>query len=188
MQSYSMNDLLSFFNFAFWAIYESCLRTHGVVFWSPGKTSAGFWNFSWSLINGNDITCDDFLFLDGFDHFLSQVVNGLHFSGFESNFSSLWSRSFDKKNNYLRIFQFKFLQLLPPQFHFLPWFLHRWIFWRLEWGLQFYSFRGRKFTNRPTLWMVRLNPNFWPWPWRWRFYQYRAVLQWARLYRRFCLI
>ena len=41
------------------------------------------------LIDGDDITCNDFFFLDGFNHFISEVVDGFHFSSFESDFACL---------------------------------------------------------------------------------------------------
>lgn len=92
MKSNSMNYLFSFFNLAFWTIYESCLWTHCIILWSTGKTSSGFRNFSWSFIDCDYVTCDDFLFLNGFDHFLSQIVYCLHFSCFKGYFPCFRSR------------------------------------------------------------------------------------------------
>ena len=186
MQCHSVNHLFSLLNLTFRTIYESCLRAHCVVLWSPRKTSSRFRNLARSLIDCDHITCNYFLFLNGLNHLLTQIINRLHLSRFKRNFTSFWSRSFNKKINYLKIFQFKFLQLPPLRFRFLPWFLHQLIFWRPEWELRFYSFTMKKFKNPPTLWKAHLNPNFWPWPWRWRFFLYLAVLRWAQLYRRFC--
>ena len=128
MQCHSVNHLFSLLNLTFRTIYESCLRAHCVVLWSPRKTSSRFRNLARSLIDCDHITCNDFLFLNGLNHLLTQIVNRLHLSRFKRNFTSFWSRSFYKKINYLKIFQFKFLQLLPLRFRFLPWFLHQLIF------------------------------------------------------------
>jgi hypothetical protein len=115
-----VNNLFSFLNLSFWTVYESGLWTHGVVLRCAGKTSAGFRNFARGFIDCDDITCNDFLFLDGFDHLLSQIVDGLHFGSFKSDFSGFGSRSLDKIRIYLKIFQFRFIQLHLLRFRFPP--------------------------------------------------------------------
>lgn len=93
MQSDSMNYLLSFFNLSFRTVHKSGLGSHGVIIWCSRKTSSGFGNLSWSFIDCDDVSSDDFLFLDGFDHFLTQIVDSFHLCCFESDFACFGARS-----------------------------------------------------------------------------------------------
>ncbi len=94
VQCYCVNDLFSLLNLTLWTIYESCLRPHCIVFWSPCKTSSRFRYLSRGLINCYHITCNYFLLLNCLNHFLTQIVYRLHFSCFKRDFSCFWSRSF----------------------------------------------------------------------------------------------
>lgn len=82
VKSNSMYDLFSLFNLSFWAVYESGLRPHCVILRSSCEASTSFWDFTWSFINCDNITCNNFLFLNGFNHFLTQIINCLHFGSF----------------------------------------------------------------------------------------------------------
>lgn len=87
-----MNNLFSFLNLSLWAVNKSCLRSHSIIIGSSCKTSSSLWNFSRGLIDCYDISCNDFLFLYCLNHFLTQVINCLHFSCFQCNFTCFWSR------------------------------------------------------------------------------------------------
>lgn len=97
VQCHSVNHLFSLLNLTFRTIYEPCLRAHCVILWSPRKTSSRFGNLARSFIDCDHIACYDFLFLNGLDHLLTQIVDSLHFSRFKRNFSCFWSRCFYKK-------------------------------------------------------------------------------------------
>lgn len=88
-----VNDFLAFLYFTFWAIYKSSLRTHGIVVRCSSETSTCFWDFAWSLIDCDHIACNYFLFLNSFDHLLTQIVHGLHLSSFQGNLSGFCARS-----------------------------------------------------------------------------------------------
>jgi len=82
MKSYSMHNLFTFLYLSFWTVYKSSLRAHSIILWCTSKASTSFWNFTWSFIDCNNITCNDFLFLNCFNHFLPQIINCLHFGCF----------------------------------------------------------------------------------------------------------
>ena len=88
-----VNDFLALLYFTFWAIYKSSLRTHGIVVRCSSETSTCFWDFAWSLIDCDHIACNYFLFLNSFDHLLTQIVHGLHLSSFQGNLSGFCARS-----------------------------------------------------------------------------------------------
>lgn len=70
VQSNSMNYFFSFFDFSFGTLNKSGLGTQSVVFRSSGKRSPGFGNSTRCFVNGNNISCYNFFFLNTLDHFL----------------------------------------------------------------------------------------------------------------------
>ncbi len=93
MQGYGVNDLFSFLYLSLRTVYKSCLWSHCIVVWSPREASSCLWNFAWSLVDGDDVSSNNLLFLNGFDHFLAQIVNCFHLSGLEGDLSSFGSGS-----------------------------------------------------------------------------------------------
>lgn len=93
MESDSMNYLLSLLDLTLRTVDKSGLRTHSVVVWCSCEASACFGDLSWGFVDCYDISSDDFLFLDSFDHLLSQVIDSFHLCSFESDFASFGARS-----------------------------------------------------------------------------------------------
>ena len=160
MQRDSVDDFFSLLDLPFRTIYESGLRAHSIVLGGSGKASTGFWYFSWSLIDCYNVSGNDFLFLNSLYHLLTQIVDGLHFSGFKSDFSSFGSGCYDNWIFYLKTFRFQFIQLLLKLFRSIILFLRLLIFWKLEWEPRFLTFKAKIFTNRPTWWKAHLHLNF----------------------------
>lgn len=92
MKCNRMHNLFSLLYLSLWTIYESSLWTHSIILWSSSKTSTGFWYFTRSFIDCDDITCDNFLFLDCLYHFLTQIIDCLHLSCFKCYFTCFRSR------------------------------------------------------------------------------------------------
>ena len=71
VKSNCVHNFFSFLDLSLRTIYESCLRSHGIILWSSCKASSSLWNFSWCLINCDNIACNNFLFLNRFNHFFT---------------------------------------------------------------------------------------------------------------------
>lgn len=87
-----MDNLFSFFDLTLWTIYEPSLWPHCIIIWSFSKTSSSFRNFTWSLINSDNITSYYFLFLYRIDHFLTKIIYCLHLCCLKCDFTSFCSR------------------------------------------------------------------------------------------------
>lgn len=94
MKSNSMYNFFSLFDLSFRAVYEPCMATHSIIIRCSSKTATSFWYLTWSLIDSDDISSNYLLFLNSFDHFLTQIIYSFHFSSFECDFPSFWSRSY----------------------------------------------------------------------------------------------
>jgi len=84
-----MNDLLSLLEFTLWCLNVSGLWASIIKVTATSKRLSKLRDFTGCLINGDDITSHNLLLLDRLDHFLSQVIDGLHLSCLKSNFASL---------------------------------------------------------------------------------------------------
>lgn len=82
-----MHNFFSFLKFTFGALHKSCLRTDVIVIGGARERAAQFRDFARSLVDGDDISCHNLLFLDAFNHLITQIVNRLHFRGFQRDFS-----------------------------------------------------------------------------------------------------
>jgi hypothetical protein len=87
-----MDNFLSLLEFTFWALNVSGLRTRVVKVTGSGERSSELGDFAGSFINGDDVTSHDLLLLDRFNHFSSEIINGFHLGGLQSDLSSLGSR------------------------------------------------------------------------------------------------
>jgi len=87
-----MDNFLSLLEFTFWALNVSCLRTRVVKVTRSGERSSELGNFAGGFINGDDVTSHDLLFLDRFNHFSSEIINGFHLGSLQSDLSCLGSR------------------------------------------------------------------------------------------------
>jgi len=67
----SMNNFFSLLEFTFWALNVSGLWSRVIEITASCERSSKFWNFTWSFINSDDISRQNFFFLDRLDHFLS---------------------------------------------------------------------------------------------------------------------
>ena len=90
-------NLLPFLQFPLRTLDELCLRPHGVVISGPSEGSAQARYFASGFVNGDDVAGDDFLFGQAFDHFLPEVVDGLHLRRFQSQFAHLGAGAWKKK-------------------------------------------------------------------------------------------
>lgn len=82
MQCDGVNHFFSFFNLPLRTINKSCLWSHCIIITSPSETSSSFGDFSWCLIDSDNIAWNNFLFLDSFYHFLSKIIDSFHFGCF----------------------------------------------------------------------------------------------------------
>ena len=89
VQSHCMNNFLSLLKLALGTLNKSSLGALVVEITRSREWLSKLRDLSWCFVNCNDVSCHDFLFLNGLNHFMAEVVNGFHFSGFQSNFSGL---------------------------------------------------------------------------------------------------
>ena len=93
MKSNSMNDFLSLFNLSFRTVDKSGLGSHSIVVRCSCKTSASFGYFSWCFIDGDDVSSNDFFFLNSLNHLLTKIIHSFHLSCFKSDLSSFGAGS-----------------------------------------------------------------------------------------------
>ena len=92
VKSHRVHDLFSLLDLALGTVNETRLGAHCVVVGCSGKAATGLGDLARSLVDCDDISSDDLLFLDGFDHFLAEIVDSLHLGSLESDLSSLCAR------------------------------------------------------------------------------------------------
>ena len=103
MKRHSMNNLFPLKNLSFWTLSKPCLRRNSIKLRGLCKTSSKSVNLSTCLVNSNDISSCDFLSQKSFDHFSSQIINGLHVGGLEgqlTHFVSLLVFLYFQMNNF----------------------------------------------------------------------------------------
>jgi hypothetical protein len=89
MKSHCMDNLLSLLELTLRALHKACLWSNVVVVAASSEGASELGDLTRGLIDGNDVTSDNLLLLNGFYHLLSKVVNGLHLSGLKGDLASL---------------------------------------------------------------------------------------------------
>lgn len=170
VQSHCMNHFLSLLKLSLWTLNKSCLGPLVVEITRSRERLSKLRNLSWCFVDCDDVSGHDFLFLNRLDHFVTEVVNGFHFSGFQSNLSCLvaalnWLVDFDFNN--FTLYDLGLLsdshtyqksKLVSSLMHnirlFWIWIkmsrscsTYRLTFWKLEWVLQSWTFQARIFQS-----------------------------------------
>ena len=84
-----MHHFFPLLEFAFGALNEACLGSNVVEVAATGEGATQLGNFTTGLVDSDDIAGDDFFLGNRFDHLGTEVVDGLHFGGFERDFTGL---------------------------------------------------------------------------------------------------
>ena len=101
VKSDGVDNFLSLLEFTFGASDHLSLRALSIEFSGSAERSSEFSNSARGLflskfkfekgmshlVDSDNITSIDFFLLDGFDHFLTKVIDGFHFSSLQSDFS-----------------------------------------------------------------------------------------------------
>lgn len=81
MECHSVDDFLALLQLTFRALHEPGLGSNVVEVGASGEGASKLGDLSASLIDSDDITSDNLLLGDGFDHFGTEVIDRLHLGG-----------------------------------------------------------------------------------------------------------
>jgi len=91
MKCYCVHDLFALLQLTLWALHIPCLWPCVIKVTAPGEGSTQLRDLARGLVDGDDVTGHDLFFLNGLNHLVAEIVDGLHLSGLQGNLSSLGS-------------------------------------------------------------------------------------------------
>mmetsp|Transcript_63497 Transcript_63497/g.104886 ORF Transcript_63497/g.104886 Transcript_63497/m.104886 type:complete len:358 (+) Transcript_63497:961-2034(+) len=89
MQRDGVHDFFAFLQLPLGALHEPRIGAHRIKVLRPREGAAQFGDLATGLINGNDVPSSDFVFGQGLDHLLPQIVHRLHFGGLQNHAAGL---------------------------------------------------------------------------------------------------
>lgn len=81
VQAHGMHDLAALLNLALGTLNKSCIRPHSIVIPTPREATTKLGDPSRSLVDCDNVPSKNFVLGERVDHFVSEVVDGLHVGG-----------------------------------------------------------------------------------------------------------